>query len=157
VINNSIKIDITAEADRPFPGPDQQDTGTLTLTPGNPSTATWVCSNCPNGFFNAVVGCAQAGGCTANDVLEWLVGVQVQAGGGGPPNFWLPKIPDRVLYAIDSDDLGNGKRYHASPADCNTTVTPADYLYGATDLRQGFDLAILCSDNGVTIGLTYEE
>ncbi len=155
VINNSIKVHVRAEREC-SPAPDEVDTGVFTLTPGNPSTFTWVSTPAmaPNGFFNNVGASAQDGGCSQGDVLEWLMGVQLQQGGAcGPAGAGLP---DRVVYSIDSDDLGNGKRYHASPASCSTTVTPVDKGYSATDLRPGFDFAPLASDNGVTIGLEYE-
>jgi hypothetical protein len=108
----------------------------------------------PNGFFYAVDACDQAGGCSVSDVSEWLAGFELQPGGG--IGGLAPKLPDRVIYSIDSGDLSSGKRYHVSPADCSTTVTPVDRQYSATDLQQGFDLAALCSDNGVTIALEYE-
>ena len=154
VINNAIVVTIKAERQCPGGG-DEVDTGTLTLTPSNPPAFAFTCSSCPHGFFNQVTACATLSGCASTDVLSWLVGVHVQAGGGGGPNCLFPGNPDEVTYSINSNDLGNGKRW-VRTGDCSQTVTPKSQTYSATDLDASWDNATLCSDNGVSINLEYE-
>jgi len=157
VINNSIVVTIKAERQCPMGG-DEIDTGTLTLTPSNPPAFAFTCSSCPNGFFDQVTACATLNGCTSTDVLSWLVGVHLQAGGGvNPQSGCYPNagLPDEVTYAINSNNLGNGKRWIRT-GDCSQTVTPKSQTYSATDLDSGWDNATLCSDNGVYINLEYE-
>jgi len=107
VINNAIQVEIKAER-QCAGGGDEIDSGILTLTPSDPPSFGWTWSNCPNGFFQAVMACATLDGCDSNDVVSWLVGVHVQAGGNCGMG---PDVPNEVVYTIDSDDLGDGKRW----------------------------------------------
>jgi hypothetical protein len=154
VINNAIEVTITASRD--CPNHDEVDWGVLTLAPGGSPDFTWTCTNCTYGYLtaNSVLACDQAGGCQTGDVEGWLVGVQTYAAHGIYCN--APDLPDEVNYFVDSDDLGNGKRHHVSPADCSTTVTPVDDTYSETDPEATFDSAPHCSDNGVAIDLAYQ-
>lgn len=155
VIDNSIVVHIAIER-QCSAGSDEIDSGILTLTPGNPGAYNWNCNNCLNGFFSSVVACPTQSGCSGTSTLDWLVGVQTQNGGGGHMgNCNVAGTPDDVGYDIDSADLGNGKRWIRTVS-CTQTVTPVTQTYSVGDPSASWDNSTLCSNNGVSINLSYQ-